>query len=53
MFSILAAVAFLLALIQELAVVSWGVLTPPVLVTVGLLCLALHLVDWSSFRVRR
>lgn len=43
MLATIAAVLFLIALIIELAGISLGVLTAMVLVTAGLLCLALSL----------
>ena len=52
MFAIAAALLFLLALIQALESMSWGVLTVGVLTVAGLLCLALHLVDWGRIRTR-
>lgn len=43
MLAIVAAVLFLIALIFQLAGITLSVITAPVLVTAGLLCLALHL----------
>ncbi|HEY4004325.1 MAG TPA: hypothetical protein VGM60_03935 [Pseudonocardia sp.] len=43
MLAIVAAVLFLIALIVQLASLSLGVLTADVLITAGLLCVALHL----------
>ncbi|MGI9001187.1 MAG: hypothetical protein ACR2GH_05930 [Pseudonocardia sp.] len=43
MFAIIAAVLFLLALIVQLVGLDLGVVTDTVLVTAGLLCVALHL----------
>lgn len=43
MLAIVAAVLFLIALIFQLASIGLGVVSSTVLVTAGLLCLALHL----------
>lgn len=43
MFAFIAAVLFLIALIFELAGISLGVITAIVLITAGLLCLALSM----------
>jgi hypothetical protein len=43
MLAIVAAVLFLIALIFQLASITLSVVTATVLVTAGLLCLALHL----------
>ncbi|MGH3566455.1 MAG: hypothetical protein ACRDRH_10565 [Pseudonocardia sp.] len=43
MIAIVAAVLFALALIFQLAGLGFGVLTADVLITAGLLCVALHL----------
>jgi hypothetical protein len=43
MLAIVAAVLFVIALIFELAGITLGVFTATVIVTAGLLCLALHL----------
>jgi hypothetical protein len=52
MLAIVAAVLFLIALVLELATLAFGVLDAFVLITAGLLCLALHLagVGTSSMR---
>jgi hypothetical protein len=44
MFAVIAAVLFLIALILQLVAVSLGSLSPSVLITAGLLCVALDLV---------
>lgn len=44
MLAIVAAVLFLIALIFQLAGISLSVITATVLVTAGLLCIALHMV---------
>jgi len=43
MLAIVAAVLFGLSLLLQLVVVNLGILTPTLLSTAGLLCLALHL----------
>lgn len=53
MFALIAVVAFLLALIQDLTNGNWGWLSVSVLITVGLLFIALHLVNWSTLRAPR
>jgi hypothetical protein len=44
MFAVIAAVLFLIALILQLVAVGLGSLNPSVLITAGLLCVALDLV---------
>ncbi|MBV9312639.1 MAG: hypothetical protein JO100_02630 [Pseudonocardia sp.] len=48
MLAILAAVLFLIALIFQLAVIGFGPLTATLLITAGLLCVALHLAGVGS-----
>jgi hypothetical protein len=48
MLAIIAAVLFLIALIFQLAGITLSVLTVPVLVIAGLLCLALHMAGIGS-----
>jgi hypothetical protein len=50
MLAIVAAVLFLIALIIELAGFTLGVITATVVVTAGLLCLALHLAGVGASR---
>jgi Flp pilus assembly protein TadB len=50
MLAIVAAALFLIALIVELVGFTLGVITVPVLVTAGLLCLALHLAGLGANR---
>lgn len=53
MFALIAVVAFLLALIQDLTDGNWGRLSVSVLTIAGLLFIALHLVNWSALRAPR